>query len=129
MHIIGLSGAHVREGPGLLVRIVSYGCRLVHDMLWILDCQINTTLLLLLRERYIDTVDCLFVGVTAIRGVLISFLSVTFIDAAEVISCAVVKVINISHVDLRLLDPVLNILALGARLFPFRVPLISNNLS
>ena len=63
-------------------------------------------------------------GVTAIRGVLISFLSVTFIDAAEVISRAVVKVINISHVDLRLLDPVLNILTLGARLFPFGVSLI-----
>ena len=68
-------------------------------------------------------------GVTAIRGVLISFLSVTFIDAAEMISHAVVKVINISHVYLRLLDPVLNVLALGARLLPFGVPLISNNLS
>ena len=68
-------------------------------------------------------------GVTASRGVLISFLSVTIISAAEVVSRAMVKVVNISHVDLRLFDPVLNLFALSARLFPFRVPLIINNLS
>ena len=98
-------------------------------MFWILDCQIDTSLLLLLRERYIDTIDCLLVGVTAVRGVLISILSLSVINAAVVISSAMVQVVDISHVDLRLLYSTLNIFALGARLNSFPFLLIINNLT
>ena len=123
--IISLSGAHVRKRPGLLVHTITNGCSLVHYVLWILDSQTNTTLLLLFGERYIDTVDCLFVGGTAGRGVLIRVLCGTVINAAEVIARAVVNVIDISHVDLRFLKSILIRFALGARRFPLCVPLIS----
>ena len=85
--------------------------------------------MLLFRERNIDTVDCLLMGVTAVRGKLISILSLSVINAAVVISRAVVQVVDISHVDLRLLYPTLNIFALGAGLNSFPFLLIINNLT
>ena len=127
--IVGLSGAHVREGPGLLIYAVSNG-RFVHQglSLWLVHRQIGPSLLLLFGERYVHTVDCLLVEVTTPWGVLISVLGAPVVNTAVVLPIAVAQVIHISHVDLRLLNLVLNIFALCARRYPFSVPLIIKNL-
>ena len=96
-------------------------------MLRVLDRQIDTTLLLLFRERYVDTVDCLLVGSTATRGVLISVFSLTCINTAEVVSRAVVEVVHITHINLRLLNLMLNIFAISAGRSPLFIPLISKD--